>query len=343
MKRNKCFVLVPENLTMKKAVYHEISLLTRQTSPNFNYCLTTDCTSYLLTYYNSVNYIYTWILRLILPGVLLFQVMDVFSGCSNTSPTANLPSLKKKPSVQLESPASFTSNNTFGARQKCVKGDARALMSRGGAGSGGSPIAAAIYTLKVVSLLFHTHTSLWPFTQIPLCRSICIFASPPLLFHARFFLQCVSPGCTLTQRAPQTPRTFISSSGSLSRLSNEWMWNPSGVGCLEEKLMTCNLTLCLIVFHWTASYFTSKSRVEISSVQSGSSSTCFLGIWREQGTSWLSFQLSWKQESNSAAVYLQGARYFPTKTNRIPAGPCSFPCLFKCLSNQIEGNCQQIV
>lgn len=140
----------------------------------------------------------------------------------------------REPSVEPDSLVCFTSNNTFGTRQKCVKGNARALMSRGVRGKGGRgglSKAAAIYTDEAVSLLFFTRThrcdllprfhsaaasvSLW---------SCCLFPRP-LLFTARVLGLHFNP-----ESSAKSPRTSI----SLSPLGNEIRWHLSGVGCLGE-------------------------------------------------------------------------------------------------------------
>lgn len=91
----------------------------------------------------------------------------------------------KQPSIRPVSPVDFTSNNRFGITLKCVKGDAGVLMTRGG--GGGEAKAAAIYILKVDSLLILMHrTDLLPtFLSRAASVSLCfpLLLSRPVSFY----------------------------------------------------------------------------------------------------------------------------------------------------------------
>lgn len=107
---------------------------------------------------------------------------------------------------------------------------------------------------------------------MPQHQYLCV---PAARFHARFFLQSVSSGCTLTQSPPQSLRTrpdpchhSVTSGCGIRQVLSVW-----------KKLMMCHLTLWQLLLHWTASRFTSKSWVEISSVRSRSSCSALLS-WR---------------------------------------------------------------
>lgn len=129
--------------------------------------------------------------------------MDFFLAVSTHYPAILLP-LEIEPSVPPGSPMSFTSNNTFGTRQKCVKGNARALMSRGCGGGALSKSSCYLHFKGCFAAISHAHIAVtfYPDSSLALHLYLCV---PTGRFHARFFLLSVSSGCTLTQRAPPSP------------------------------------------------------------------------------------------------------------------------------------------